>query len=76
MNNSLDPNEPLLVSLPAKQWNAVLTMMNEGIAAAAAILADIQRQCMQQQRPTWQPPARGNGATQSGSEAHEGDLAS
>jgi hypothetical protein len=48
MSGTIDPNTPLLVTLPARSWNGLLASANEGIQALAAVLADVQRQCMQQ----------------------------
>ena len=50
MSTTINPNEPLSVTLQARQWNLVLQTMNEGMGAIASLLADIQNQCMSQQR--------------------------
>ena len=49
----IDQNTPLLVTLPARQWNSMIGLANEGLGALAALLNEVQRQCMQQsqQRP-------------------------
>ena len=45
---TIDPNTPLLVTLPARSWNALLSCAGEGLGALSAVIADVQRQCMQQ----------------------------
>jgi len=49
--SGFEPNHELHVSLEARKWNALLTLANEGLGNLAAILSEVQRQCMQQQRP-------------------------
>lgn len=49
-SNSIDSNMPLAVTLEARQWNSILACANEGLGALAAIMADIQQQCMTQAR--------------------------
>jgi len=48
--SGFEPNHELHVSLQAKQWNALLSLANEGLGTLAAILSEVQRQCMGQQR--------------------------
>ena len=63
MSGTIDPNTPLLVTLPARSWNSLLMMAGEGIGSLNAIMADVQRQCMRQtQQPNDEAehiPARG-----------------
>ena len=49
--SGFEPNHELHVSLQVKQWNALLSLANEGLSNLVAILSEVQRQCMQQQRP-------------------------
>ena len=61
----IDPNTPLLVTLPARSWNALLSCAGEGLGALSAVIADVQRQCVQQsnaEAPAEHIPARTNGA--------------
>ena len=46
MSTSIDPNMPLLVTLPARSWNSLLAATGEGLNAISAIMADVQRQCL------------------------------
>jgi len=43
----IEPTTPLLVTLPARQWNSLLTAAGEGMNALASIINEVQRQCMQ-----------------------------
>jgi hypothetical protein len=67
MSGTIDPNTPLLVTLPARQWNSLLSCAGEGLAALNALIGEVQRQCVQQSRvpedaPAEHIPARTNGA--------------
>jgi hypothetical protein len=66
MSGTIDPNIPLIVTLPARQWNTLLSCASEGLGALAAVINDVQRQCVQQQSSAAAPaehiPARTNGA--------------
>ena len=48
MSGEIDAGARLEVTLTAKQWNNLLTLANEGLVALAALLTEIQRQCMNQ----------------------------
>ena len=50
MSGSINPNEQLSVTLSARQWNLLMQAADAGIGSVAAVLQDIQRQCMEQQR--------------------------
>jgi hypothetical protein len=58
MSGTIEPNTPLLVTLQARQWNSLLSCAGEGLNAMSALIADVQRQCMQQTVATQH---RGNG---------------
>jgi hypothetical protein len=67
MSGAIDPKTLLQVSLSARSWNAMLSCASEGLGALSAVIADVQRQCMQQTNAAPSPPpehipARTNGA--------------
>ena len=67
MSGTIDPNTPLLVTLPARQWNSLLATAAEGLSALNALIGEVQQQCMRQSRgpedaPAEHIPARSNGA--------------
>jgi len=43
----IEPTTPLLVTLPARQWNSLLTAAGEGLNALAGIINEVQQQCTQ-----------------------------
>jgi len=49
MSGTIDPNTELTVVLPARQWNSLLALAAEGMSSLGAIMAEVQRQCVQQQ---------------------------
>jgi len=53
----IEPTTPLLVTLPARQWNSLIGLANEGLGALAALLNEVQRQCVQASAPQSEPKA-------------------
>ena len=48
----IEPDTQMVVSLAAAQWNAVMTLLAEGpYRIAAPLIASIQQQCQQYDRP-------------------------
>ena len=67
MSTTIDPNTPLLVTLPARQWNSLLSCAGEGLSSLSQLIGEVQQQCMRQSRvpedaPAEHIPARTNGA--------------
>jgi hypothetical protein len=64
MSGAITPQQPLSVTLEARQWNSLMWCANEGLGALQALFADVQRQCMQQSEalPRELRPSRPNGA--------------
>ena len=55
---TIDPNTPLLVTLPARQWNSLLSCAGEGLSALSQLIGEVQQQCMRQSmRPPDEPVA-------------------
>jgi len=53
----IEPTTPLLVTLPARQWNSLIGLANEGLGALSALLNEVQRQCVQASAPPPEPKA-------------------
>jgi hypothetical protein len=60
MSASIPRDQPITITLMPEQWQLTLHLIN---AAAATLVGEIQRQCMQHAQreatPQWQPRANG-----------------
>jgi hypothetical protein len=57
MSDSIPPAAPLSVTLQARQWQGLLMATDQGLQAIAALMAEIQRQCVMQQQLQQTSPA-------------------
>jgi hypothetical protein len=63
MSASIPRDRPITITLMPEQWQLTLQLISSG---AGALVAEIQRQCMQHATAQWQP--RANGGSPAGSE--------
>jgi hypothetical protein len=71
MSGTIDPNEMLTVTLPARELNSVFTFMAEGINAANAIMRNMQQQCLAQSERSYPPPKWQAATNRPNGEAHD-----